>query len=181
MKPTNIEVPSLILTVKANTPPQLDARSFSFRWSYIILPLAILLLSILLTIFFYGRLPAEVAYRFQADGSPDGWLSRQTITLSLLVPQFILFLVSGGITWGISKLFQHRTPDSRINSGRIIALMGNMLALPQIILFFAMLSIFGYNSYRIYLMPLWVFGLIIALLGTVILGIFFRSAIRLTR
>ncbi len=56
--------------------------------------------------------------------------------------------------------------------------MGNMIALPQIILCFAMLDIFSYNSYQVHIMPLWVFALITMGLGGIILGIFFIRAIR---
>ncbi len=56
--------------------------------------------------------------------------------------------------------------------------MGNMVALPQIILCFAMLDIFSYNSYQIHIMPLWVFALIIMGLGGIILGVFFIRAIQ---
>ncbi len=56
--------------------------------------------------------------------------------------------------------------------------MGNMIALPQIILGFAMLRIFIYNSYQIQIMPLWTFALIIMVLGGIILGIFFIRAIK---
>ena len=40
------------------------AGELSFRWRYIIFPLAILLLSIILSASFYHRLSAEVAYHF---------------------------------------------------------------------------------------------------------------------
>jgi hypothetical protein len=53
-----------------------------------------------------------------------------------------------------------------------------MVALPQIILGFAMLDIFSYNSYQIHLMPLWIFALIVMGLGGMALGIFFILAIR---
>ena len=56
--------------------------------------------------------------------------------------------------------------------------MGNMIALPQVILCFAMLDIFSYNSYQIRLMPLWVFALIVMGLGTIISGIFFMWGLR---
>ena len=56
--------------------------------------------------------------------------------------------------------------------------MGNMIALPQIILCFAMLDIFSYNSYQIHLLPLWLFALIVMIMGGVIIGIFFILAIR---
>lgn len=56
--------------------------------------------------------------------------------------------------------------------------MGNMMALPQIVLGFVMLDIFIYNSYRIHIMPLWIFAVIVMGAGVIVLGIFFLRAIR---
>ncbi|MFC1976836.1 DUF1648 domain-containing protein [Chloroflexota bacterium] len=156
--------------------------TLAFRWSYIILPVILLLLSIILTAYFYHRLPVEVAYHFEPDGSPDRWLNRGTLTLRMLLPQLFLTLVAGAITWGIIKLSAlFRQPEStRVKPERILLLMGNMVALPQIILCFAMLDIFSYNSYQIHIMPLWVFTLIVMGLGGIILGIFFIRAMRRT-
>jgi len=157
-----------------------SAETLPFRWSYIILPLAILSLSIILTAYFYHQLSTEVAYHFKLDGSPDRWLSREMITIWLLAPQLLLTLVAGAITWGITKLgILSRQPENTlIKPGRILSLMGNMIALPQIVLCFAMLDIFSYNAYQIHIMPLWVFALIIMGLGGITLGIFLILAIR---
>ncbi len=155
--------------------------NLTFRWRYIILPIIILLLSIILVFVFYGQLPAEVAYRFKSDGSPEGsLLSRGMIILWMLVPQFLLALLATAITWGTTKLGalakQKETPIIKLES--VLLLMGNMIALPQIILCFAMLDIFSYNAYQIHLMPVLVFALIIMGLGAIILGIFFIRTIR---
>jgi len=157
-----------------------SAETLPFRWSYIILPLAILSLSIILTAYFYHQLSTEVAYHFKLDGSPDRWLSREMITIWLLAPQLLLTLVAGAITWGITKLgILSRQPENTlIKPERILSLMGNMIALPQIVLCFAMLDIFSYNAYQIHIMPLWVFALIIMGLGGITLGIFLILAIR---
>jgi len=152
----------------------------AFHWRYVILPSVLFLLSVILVIYFGRLLPAEVAYRFRPDGSPDGWLSSGMIILWTLLPQFFLTLLAGAITWGttrLSALFQ-QTADTGINLERILLLMGNMIAVPQIILFFAMLDIFSYNSYQIHIMPLWLIALIVMGLGVIILGIFFVRAIR---
>ncbi len=158
----------------------ITAETLPFGWGYIILPLAILSLSIILTAYFYHQLSTEVAYHFKLDGSPDRWLSREMITLWLLVLQLLLTLVAGAIVWGITKLgvLSRQSGSAWIKPERILSLMGNMIALPQIILGFAMLDIFSYNSYHMHIMPLWVFALIIMGLGGIILGIFFILAIR---
>ncbi|MFC2016410.1 DUF1648 domain-containing protein [Chloroflexota bacterium] len=154
--------------------------TLAFHWGYIILPVVILLLSIVLTAYFYHRLPVEVAYHFKADGTPDRWLSRGVIILWMLLPQLILTLLAGAITWGITKLgaLFKQPENAGIKAERILSLMGNMIALPQIILCFAMLDIFSYNSYQIHIMPLWLFALIVMGLGGIILGIFFIQAVR---
>ena len=81
---------------------------------------------------------------------------------------------------GIPRLhmLSQKGNGSYINTGSIISLMGNMIGLPQLVLGFAMLKIFSYNSYQIHLMPLWVFALIVMGLGAIIFGLFFISAMR---
>ncbi|MFC2059810.1 DUF1648 domain-containing protein [Chloroflexota bacterium] len=152
----------------------------SFHWHYVIFPVFILILTIILIVYFYHRLPADLAYHFKADGSPDKWLSREMTVIWTLVPQILLTLVAGAITWGITKLgyLFRQTVSTGIKSENILSLMGNMVALPQIILCFAMADIFSYNSNQIHLMPIWLFALIVLLLSSVFLGIFFIRTIR---
>jgi uncharacterized membrane protein len=159
------------------------ASALVFRWSYIILPLAVLLLTVIVAAYFYRLLPPQVGYHFQADGSPDRWMGRGGFLLAMLLPQFFLALLAGGIAFGITRLgaiFQSQQPVS-LKVGGLISLMSNMVALPQIILGFAMLDIFSYNAYQIHLLPLWLFALIVMLVGGVVLGIFFIRAIQQMR
>ncbi len=152
----------------------------AFHWNYIILPVVILLLSIILAAYFYNRLPVELAYHFNPDGSPDKWLSRGVFILWMLLPQLFLTLLAGAITWGITRLSAlFRQPErALIRPERILLFMGNMVVMPQIVLCFAMLDTFGYNLYHIRVMPLWVFALIIMGLGGIVLGIILIRAMR---
>jgi len=165
------------MTAKSKKPSQetTPSESIPFRWRYIILPVAIFLLSVILTAYFYHLLPAEAAYHFQ-EGTPDKWMSRGVIIAWMLTPQLLFALLSVAIVWGIIRLsarFQ-QTASSWVE--KILSLMGNIVALPQIILAFAMLDIFSYNAYQIHLMPLWVFAVIVMGLGGIALGIFFVLA-----
>ena len=168
------------LMYRQQTKEVTTAEILTFHWSYIILPLAILSLSLILTAYFYHQLSTEVAYHFKFDGSPDRWLSREMVTLWLLVPQLLLALGAGAIVWGITKLgvLSRQSGSAGVKPESMLSLMGNLVALPQIILCFAMLDIFSYNAYQMHIMPLWVFALIIMGLGGIILGIFFVLAIR---
>ena len=143
------------------------------------MPLAILFISVILIAFFYRLLPAELAYSFK-PGAADNWASRGAVIAWTLVPQFILAMVAAAIVWGVIKLSKRfgQSEGNWIRPGKVLSLMGNMLALPQTILAFAMLDIFVYNTYQTHLIPLWVFAMIVMALGGVYLGIFFIQALR---
>ena len=158
---------------KKTTKETVKAKGSPFRWSYIILPVAILLLSIFLSAYFYHLLPTEVAYHFELDGTPDRWFSRGMTMVWVLMPQFFFTLLAGAIVWGIMKLgiLSRQTGSTWIKPERILSLMGNMIALPQLIVCFTMLDIFSYNSYQMHIMPMWIFLLIILGLATIALGL----------
>jgi len=156
------------------------AEAPAFRWRYIALPLVVLILTVAMVGYFYRLLPPEVAYHFQSDGSPDQWLSRSTIVLWALLPQFFLTILAGAITWGLTKLGSVSSDVAAIMAklGRLLLVMGNMVAIPQIILCFAMLDIFSYNSYQVHILPLWVFALIVMVAGAIVLTVFFFQTVR---
>lgn len=158
-------------------------NAFPFRWKYIVLPVAMFFLSLLLTAIFYPQLPAELAYDFQPDGSADSWFSREIAVVSTLVPQLLLTLLAVTLTWGITKLSipPQQTQQSRLRLERVVSLMGNMVALPQIIICFALVDIFSYNLHQTHIMPLWLFAVIIMALGAIVLGILFISAVGRSR
>ena len=171
-------------TARDTTPPPVtEATGLAFRWRYAVLPLVVLVLTIALVAYFYRLLPEEVVYRFGSDGSPDELTGRGTIILWALIPQLFLTLLALTVTWGVTKLSTtfKQMEGFKINPDAIALAMGNMIALPQAILFFAMLDIFSYNSYEFRILPLWVIALIIMAVGAVILGIFFIRTMRQVR
>ena len=164
----------------ATADPSVEAQAF--RWRYVALPLAVFVLSMAMVGYFYRLLPAEVAYHFRSDGSPDARLSRSAIVLWALLPQFFLTMLAGAVTWGISKLGSavSQAVTDRARLDRLLLAMGNMVAIPQIILFFAMLDAFSYNSYDIHVLPLWAFAVIVMVVGAIVLAAFFYRTIRRT-
>jgi uncharacterized membrane protein len=152
-------------------------RGRLFRWTYFALPLGLLLLSVILAVSFFNLLPPEVAYHFNGD-LPDKWISRGAILIWLIVPQFFLVFIGVALS-GIGSVVSRRYELTDISLiRRILIVMGNMVALPQIILIFAMLDIFLYNAYEIRLIPLWVIIIAALFIGTIILGIFFLQTLR---
>jgi uncharacterized membrane protein len=155
-------------------------KNISFRWTHIVLPGAILLISVILAASFYGLLPPEAAYHFE-NGLPDGWMSRGALIAWLIIPQLVLFLDALAVVSVATILSTRFLQGESLSPRNLLSIMGNMVALPQIILAFAMLDIFLYNAYRIHLIPVWVFALIIVVVGSVILGIFLIQALRHSR
>jgi uncharacterized membrane protein len=153
-------------------------KNCPFRWKYIIIPLSVLLLTVILAAVFYSKLPVEVACLFRGDGSPARLLGRGTFILWVLVLQLILTLAAGALSLGMALLSNRfmQTENTGINPAKIITLMSNMIAIPQVIIFFAMLDIFSYNSYQIHLLPLWLIAVIVLVVGGIVLSIFFIRA-----
>jgi hypothetical protein len=145
-----------------------------------VLPVAILLVSVFLAAYFYRLLPAEVAYHF-TNGSPDSWMSRGAIIAWMIVPQFVLVLAALVVILSTAIMGTRLGLAESPPVAKLLPLIGNMVALPQIILTFAMLDIFLYNAYQIHLISLWVFILGIMVLGGIILGVFFIQVLRQVR
>lgn len=144
------------------------------RLSYIIGPLAVLLLSLALAAYFYYLLPAELAFHFELDGTPDRWLSREMTMVWALLPQLVFVLVAWGVAWGVTRLSRRfgQIKGSGVRTEKVVLFMGNLIALPQLLLCFAMVDIFSYNLYQGHIMPMWAFFLIIIGLATIALGVF---------
>ena len=149
--------------------------SVGFQWKHIILPAVILVVSIILTAVFYGRLPESVGWTFQSDGSSDRWASKGALVFWIIGLQVFFLLAASGIIKGIAAIYNRYTDSDSgpMNPGIMIGIMGNMLVVPQVIIFFAMIDIFSYNSYQTHFLPLWLNALIVLLAGGIILVIFF--------
>lgn len=148
-----------------------------FRLKYIALPVVVFLISVIFVAFFYRMLPVDIAYRFD-DGVPAAIISRNTIIIAMLVAQAVLAVLAAAIVW-VTIRIGARFPAMPIPLvDKLLTIMGNMVALPMIVLAFAMLNIFSYNAYQIRLMSPLVFALLVATAGVVVLGVLFRVAVR---
>jgi uncharacterized membrane protein len=159
--------------------PNISENKITFHWTYIVLPLAFLLISLVLAAAFYHMLPAQLAYHFQ-DDLPDRWLSRGAFLAWMLVPQLVFTLLAVIVARLVLMSARYWPVESKAMNP-ILPIMGNMVALPQVLLTFTMLDIFLYNAYKIRLIPLWVFALIIMIAGAMILGYHFIKIMRQVR
>ena len=158
------------------------AYKLTFRWKYILLSLVLLLLAVILVAIFYPQLTEEVAYRFGIDGSPGDHARREVIASLALIPQFVFALVSVAVVRGVIVLSRSSEQVAgAVNPEKLVLFMGNMVALPQIIIGFVMFDIFIYNVYSRHLMPVWLFALIAMVLAGIVLTIFLIQAIKSSR
>ena len=102
-----------------------------------------------------------------------------TMVLALL-PQFLLALTGVTLAWIMARLASRFWPREGIRTDprTIVAFMGNMIALPQIVFGFAMADIFVYNAYQIHLPPLWAVAIGVMVIGGVVIGVLFFRALR---
>jgi hypothetical protein len=135
-----------------------------------------------MTAFFYHLMPAEVAVHF-SDGTADAWISRSMTLVLALLPQGLLVLVGLALAWIMSLMVSRSWPaeGAKTDPRSIVALMGNMVALPQLVFGFAMADIFVYNAYQIHLPSVWIISLVVVVAGAIVIGVFFTRAIRRER
>ena len=150
-----------------------DGKIVPFRFKNIILPICVLLFSVAFTLYFFNQLPDEIAYRFTIDGEPDDFASRTFVVSLLLGAQLLTVLISWGIALFVSRMRFFSSQDSNLwlKPERLPLVMGNMLVIPQLILSFTLFDILSYNSSNSHVMPLWLFIVIVAGIGAIILGI----------
>lgn len=150
----------------------MDETKYSFQWRYVILPFAVLLISIILTAIFFGMTPDEVAYRFNIDGEPTAHMGAFGAVSLFLGIQLAVAFVSFVITRTISaQKFLTDSKDVAIRPDKLLTLMGNILVIPQLVFAYALLDMFIYNANEFHLMPLWLFVAIVLVTSTIIIGV----------
>jgi len=144
-----------------------------------LLPLIILLLTVIIAIIFYIQLPTQVAWHFAADGTPDAWINHLAILGMSIGIQVIFVLMGWGLVTGASRsIVSAQTTEVEPNMLRLLQLMGNLVALPQIIICFVMTDIFSYNIYQKHLMPTWLFIIVTLVVATVVFIVFFTMMLK---
>jgi uncharacterized membrane protein len=159
--------------------PATSEKTTHFRWSHVILPVALFLLTVILAACFYPFLSSEVAYHFNGD-TPDKWISRTSLITWMIVAQLV-FAVIAIIIVRLANLTSRQFPAGSSPLQDILPIMGNMLALPQLVVIFIMISFFIYNTSQITLFPVWIFALIVLIAGGAALVLLFMRAQRRAR
>ena len=150
-------------------------KSTGFRRAYIILPAAVLFIAVIIAAVFYGKLPTQTAYRF-SGGVPVNWLDRGGVLAWALGLQLVFVLLSLAITAFVTMASRRMQLAETPLNRTLFTIIGNVVALPQIIIAYAMLDIFLYNISGKALPPLWIFALAVMFIGGVVLAVVFARA-----
>jgi hypothetical protein len=154
-------------------------KPIRFRWAYIALPVALFFLTVILAGSFYPFLSSDVVYHFIGD-VPDRFLSRGGFIAWMIVPQLIFALIALAfvrLVMSLSRSFPAGTSPLQ----DLLPIMGNMWAVPQLVIVFTMVSFFLYNAYQIIPISLWILIVIVLGIGAAILALLFVRAIRRAR
>jgi hypothetical protein len=155
-------------------PAEKPAANTRTRWSYFMVPVLILVISIVITVFFYGKLNPTVNLRPGSDSAAN--ISRAMAVLWAIIPQMLMTLIAMVITWGagkISALFSS-TADAGVKQlESVLFVMSNMVVIPQLILLVAMINIFSYNSFQTHVSFVWWVSLAVIFAGITLLSVFF--------
>jgi uncharacterized membrane protein len=165
-------------------PPPGDPDGLYFRWSYVAIPIFLLLFCLAVAAIVHPSLPESVAYRFSSAGVPTSFLPRAAFTAIMLGAQAFITLAVVGLAFGIVSFGRRMLGKSALafNVHGMIWLMTNMLALPQIILAFILLDSSFYALQGSHIMAPWLFSLITVGLGSlVILFVFVQVFKQATR
>ncbi|MDD4924435.1 MAG: DUF1648 domain-containing protein [Dehalococcoidales bacterium] len=152
-------------------------KGLTFEWKYITLPLIIFFISFIMAAIFFFQLPDQVAYRFTADGNAESWMGKTAITAIMLGLQFVIIvmviLIVKAIV-GFGQAIEQTSPN--FNPDRFMLLIGNIAALPQLVLAVVMFDIFSFNVVDKHVLSIWLIILILAISGALILTAFFIKA-----
>jgi hypothetical protein len=147
---------------------------------YVALPAAALLITLALAAVFFGRLTQEIAYLF-LDNVPVRWIDRGIFLAWVLGLQSVFVLLSGALILLII-LASRKIPLPETKLLRtLLTIIGNVVALPQFIIAYAMTGIFLYNIYEITLPPLQIIAVAVMIMGGIVLVVFFARAIAQAR
>lgn len=157
-------------------------KCLTFEWKYITLPLIIFFISFVIAAIFFFQLPDQVAYRFTAGGTAESWMGKTAITaimlgLQLVIIVMVILIVKAIV--GFGQAIEQTSPN--FNPDRFMLLIGNIAALPQLVLAVVMFDIFSFNVVGEHVLSIWLIILILAISGAVILTAFFIKAFLQTR
>jgi uncharacterized membrane protein len=151
--------------------PKKAGVDLSFRFSYMVLPVAVAVVTIIGLALLYSSLPGEVFFRFSSSGAPRGSISRELFMVLMIGAQLVLVAAAAVISFVVLRMAKRmlKEYEPAIDPGRIIWLMANMVVLPQLIVSFVALDAAYYANSGSHIVTPWLFSLATVGLGTLVI------------
>ena len=146
-----------------------------FRLRYAALPLLTLAVSVIIAAWLGPKLTADAAYNFGGGDAPTGYFSRGAVLGITLGLQVAIALPVVFVSWVTIRLRGSQADGGdAVKLDRVLLMVTNLVALPQLLLFFALAEILSYNIYGAHLLPGWAYGAAVLVTGALFLGLLFR-------
>jgi hypothetical protein len=169
-----------VTAIDSAAPLKKTPGKIMFRWNYILLPLLALWVTIAMVGAFYVKLPPEIIYRFSGVAAANE-AGRGVFLAWILGFQVFFTLVALVIVLLATRVARRMQLAASRALDTLFGVMGNMVALPQVIILYAMADIFDYNINGKNLPAVWIFGLAALFAGGVIMAVFFGKAVMMAR
>ncbi len=154
---------------------QQQVTELRFRLRYAALPLLTLLVSAVVAAALGPGLTADAAYNFGGGDAPAGYFSRGAVLGITLGLQVAIALPVVFVSWVTLRLRGGQADGTDATKlDRVLLLVTNLVALPQLLLFFALAEILSYNIYGTHLLPGWAYGGAVLAVGALFLALLFR-------
>jgi hypothetical protein len=148
-----------------------------FKLGYAALPLLTLAVSVIVAVWLGPKLPGDAAFNFGGGDAPAGFFSRGAVLGITLGLQVAIALPVILVSWVTLRLRSGDVEDGDRDAeklDRVLLMVTNLVALPQMLLLFALTEILSYNIYGAHLLPGWGYGAAVLVTGALFLALLFR-------
>ncbi len=160
--------------------PEKPLLPVKFKIRYIALSLVVLPVTLIMVLWLAPKVPLTVGYNLDDNSNPLSFMTRRNLIVLTVLPQLLLTFLAFIVSWGVTKLGNvfRTVQEGGLPLNSLLLVMGNIIGLPQLIIFYAMTNIFTYNAYQVTLPPLWIFTLAVMAVAGIVLAIFFINMMR---
>ena len=152
-----------------------------FRPIFVLAPLILAIACLIIALVFVFFLPSPLVFRFNSDGSASTSINKYVFVILMAAVQLLCTLAAWFVAQVIVRLGKkmYKASEPQINLSGFVALMSNMVLLPQAILAYLMLDTFIYGIWSGHLISTRTFAFTAVVIGSAILcAMFIRLASR---
>ena len=133
--------------VEKAAPVMAQPEPLVFRPIFVLAPLFLTIACLIIALVFVFFLPSPLAFRFNSDGSVTTYMNKYVFVIMMAAAQLLCALAAWTVAQVIvrlgKKMYQASEPQMDLTG--FVALMSNMVLLPQVILAYLMLDTFIYG------------------------------------